>query len=75
MKTSEKANIDVKNYVCVNKPRSRINKRGKRGSGGFLLYIHNRIMENGEILNDHESDDRVWIKYRNRILAGGESDT
>ena len=32
-------------------------------------------MEKGEILNDHESDDRVWIKYRSRTLTGGESDT
>ena len=40
MKTSEKSNVDVKDYVCINKPRSQINKRAKRGSRGMLLYIH-----------------------------------
>ena len=75
MKTSERPNVEVKDYVCINNPRSQINKRAKRGSGGILLYFHNRVMENIEFLNDHESDDRLWIKCRSRTLTGGESDT
>ena len=55
MKTSEKPIVDVKDYICTNKPSSQINKRVKIGSGGTLLYIHNRVMENIEILNYHES--------------------
>ena len=74
IKTSENANLDVKNYVCINKPRSRINKRAKRGSGRILLYIHNRVMKNVEILNDPENDDPVWIKFRSRTLTGVESE-
>ena len=66
MKTSEKSNVGVKNYVCINKPMSRINKRAKRGSGGILLYIHNRIMENVEILNDRESDE-YGLNFRVKI--------
>ena len=45
---------------------SRINKRAKRGSGGILLYIHNRIMENVEILNDRESDE-YGLNFRVKI--------
>ena len=63
MKTSEKPIVDVKDYICINKPRSQINERAKIGTGGTLLYIHNRVMENIEILNDHESVI-TFISYR-----------
>ncbi len=62
MKPSETQNLEVRGFTCINKPRSRINKRAKRGSGGILLYIRDMILSSVEILNDPDVDDRIWIK-------------
>ncbi len=60
IKPSQEINLEVKDYTCINKPRQRLNKRAKTGSGGvLLLYIHNRIMQNIEILDNTDVDDRL----------------
>ena len=55
---------EVQEYSYINKPRSLINKRAKRGSGGILLYIKDKIGQNVELINSISSEDRIWIKYR-----------
>ena len=56
---------EVQEYSYINKPRSLINKRAKRGSGGILLYINDKIGQNVELINSCiSSEDRIWIKYR-----------
>ena len=52
---------EVQEYSYINKPRSLINKRAKRGSGGILLYINDKIGQNVDSIS---SEDRIWIKYR-----------
>ena len=53
---------EVQEYSYINKPRSLINKRAKRGSGGILLYINDKIGQNVD--SCISSEDRIWIKYR-----------
>ena len=55
---------EVQEYSYINKPRSLINKRAKRGSGGILLYINDKIGQNVELIISIRSEDRIWIKYR-----------
>ena len=39
-----------------------MNKRAKRGSGGILLFINERLQQNVEVLQT-KSEDRIWIRY------------
>ena len=32
------------------------------GSGGLLLFVHNRIWENVQILENADMEDRIWVK-------------
>ena len=49
-------NYEIKNYTCITRPRTQINRRAKRGSGGLILYIHEKIKNHVEI-------SKVWTEY------------
>ena len=62
LKSVECTEYYVEHYHCINKPRSFHHKRAKRGAGGILLYINNRIWSNVAVLSNMTADNRVWIK-------------
>ena len=62
LKSVECTEYYVEHYHCINKPRSFHHKRAKRGAGGILLYINNRIWSNIAVLSNMTADNRVWIK-------------
>ena len=63
LKSADCTEYNVHHYHCINKPRSFRHKRAKRGAGGILLYINNRIWRNVVLLNNTTADDRLWIKF------------
>ena len=62
LKASKEIQFNAQNYHIINKPRSYTHPQARRGSGGLLLYIHNRIWENIQILDNTYMDDRIWVK-------------
>ena len=42
----------VKDLKCINKQRSFIHRKAKRGAGGILLYIKNTMLTKVVILNN-----------------------
>ena len=51
-------------YQCVNKPRSFINKKAKRGAGGIMLYMQNRVAHYTTIVEGPKSEDKLWVRLR-----------
>ena len=70
-------NYEVKNYTCITRPRTQMNRRAKRGSGGLILYIHEKIKNHVEILKDFESMDKVvyhnYCTLRGRIKGAASA--
>ena len=62
----------VPDYQCVNKPRSFINKKAKRGAGGILLYMHNRVAHYTTIVEGPKSEDKLWVRLRSPRLPNKE---
>ena len=58
----------VPDYQCVNKPRSFINKKAKRGAGGIMLYMHNRVAHYTTIVEGPKSEDKLWVRLRSPRL-------
>ena len=56
--------LEVKGYTFINKQRSFIHRKAKRGAGGILLYIKNTMLTKVVILNNKSVDDRIWIKLK-----------
>ena len=69
LKSIDITNFEVPYYICINKPRSFKNKRAKRGSGGILLYVHTRIQQYIDLQSTTNTEDRVWIKFKEPSLA------
>ena len=44
--------FEVKGYTFINKQRSFIHRKAKRGAGGILLYIKNTMLTKVVILNN-----------------------
>ena len=56
--------FEVKGYTFINKQRSFIHRKAKRGAGGVLLYIKNTILTKVVVLNKKRADDRIWIRLK-----------
>ena len=69
LKSLDITNFEVPDYICINKPRSFKSKRAKRGYGGILLYVHTRIQQYTELQSNTNTEDRVWIKFKEPSLA------
>ena len=59
-------------YQCVNKPTSFINKKAKRGAGGIMLYMHNRVAHYTTIVEGPKSEDELWVRLRSPRLTNKE---
>ena len=48
-----------------------MHKKAKRGSGGILLYISDRVRNYTEIQDNINTEDRLWIRIGTADLDGG----
>ena len=63
--------FDVKGYTFINKQRSFIHRKAKRGAGGILLQIKNTMLTKVVILNNKSVDDRIWqtVEAKNKTIG------
>ena len=48
-----------------------MHKKAKRGSGGILLYISDRVRNYTEIQDKFNTEDRLWIRIGTADVDGG----
>ena len=59
-------NLEIKDYVVLNYPRSSMHRKAKRNSGGLVIYIKQHLYNS--VIISKIARDRVWMRIKAPII-------
>ena len=74
LKFNDPRDFHIPGYICINYPRTHLNTKAKRGSGGVMLFIEETLGANIETLNNSLTEDRIWIRIPQILSKPGGND-